>query len=215
MIPGQFRYILSKAQYEREFGKNYYKPSFTSRMIAGIVRILPKIGPLRAIDPKPPTAGTEKAYIKGLEVAVTDYRKTVHGAADQEIVLPNIDLDTGKPTAPGEYKLADGTYERLLRELAIRDFNTVSPELRDNILAYYGDLTEPISTKHSKCDWKEVLRDLDALKKHTATVPKAETERFAGIYPITSLPMTMPLIIVSACDFIEVCIEERCFLLSS
>ncbi len=171
--PKKFRYILSKAQYEREFGKNYYKPSFTSRMIAGIVRILPKIGPLRAIDPKPPTAGTEKAYIKGLEVAVADYRKTVHGAADQQIVLPNADLDTGKPTAPGEYKLADGTYERLLRELAIRDFNTVSPELRTNILAYYGDLTEPISTKHSKCDWKEVLRDLNALKKHTATATQS------------------------------------------
>ena len=168
--PKQFRYIMSKAQYEREFGKNYYKPSFTSRMIAGIVRVLPKIGPLRAIDPKPPTADTEKAYIKGLEVAVSDYRKTVHGAADQEIVLPNNDLDTGKPTAPGEYKLADGTYERLLRELALRDFNTVSPELRNNILAYYGDLTEPISTKHSKCDWKEVLRALEALKKHTPTV---------------------------------------------
>jgi hypothetical protein len=170
--PKEFRYILHKSQYEREYGKNYYKPSFASRMIAGIVRILPKVGPLRAIDPKPPTAETEKAYIKGLEVAVTDYRKTVHGSADQEIVLQNADLDTGKPTAPGEYKLADGTYERLLRELAIRDFNTVSPELRTNILAYYGDLTEPISTKHSKCDWKEVLRDLKELKKHPAMVPQ-------------------------------------------
>ncbi len=172
--PKAFRYILHKSEYEREYGKHYYKPSFTSRMIAGIVRILPKIGPLRAIDPKPPTAATEKAYIKGLEVAVADYRKTIHGSADQEITLQNADLDTGKPTAPGEYKLADGTYERLLRELAIRDFNTVSPELRTNILAYYGDLTEPISTKHSKCDWKEVLRDLDALKRHTTATQSGD-----------------------------------------
>jgi hypothetical protein len=171
--PKKFRYILKKSEYQREYGKNYYKPSFGSRMIAGIVRILPKVGPLRAIDPKPPTAETEKAYVKGLEVAVFDYRKTVHGAADQEIVLPNIDLDTGKPTAPGEYKLADGTYERLLRELAIRDFNTASPELRNNILAFYGDLSEPISTKHSKCDWKEVLRALDAMKKHPAAVAQS------------------------------------------
>jgi len=171
--PKEFRYILKKSEYEREYGKNYYKPSFSSRMIAGIVRILPKVGPLRAIDPKPPTAETEKAYVKGLEVVVASYRKTVHSAADQKIALPNTDLDTGKPTAPGEYKLADGTYERLLRELAIRDFSTASPELRNNILAYYGDLSEPISTKHSKCDWKEVLRALDAMKKHPATVPQS------------------------------------------
>jgi Zinc dependent phospholipase C len=171
--PKTFRYILRRSQYEREYGKNYYKPSFASRMIAGIVRILPKVGPLRAIDPKPPTAETEKMYIKGLEVAVTDYRKLVRDAADQKVTLPDNDLDTGKPTAPGEYKLADGTYERLLRELALRDFSTASPDLRANILSYYGDLSEPIATKHSKCDWKEVLRDLDALKKHPVNTPQS------------------------------------------
>lgn len=172
--PKTFRYVLRRSQYEREFGKNYYKPSLASRVIAGIVRILPKVGPLRAIDPKPPNADTEKMYVKGLEVVVSDYRKTVRDASDQKVALPNADLDTGKSTAPGEYKLADGTYERLLRELAIRDFTTASPQLRANILSYYGDLSEPIATKHSKCDWKEVLRDLDALKKHPAS-PSAAT----------------------------------------
>jgi hypothetical protein len=171
--PRTFRYILRRSQYEREFGKNYYRPSFASRVIAGMVRVLPKVGPLRAIDPKPPTAETEKMYVKGLETAVAAYRRMVHGAADQELPLADIDLDTGRNTVPGEYKLADATYARLLRELSLRNFSTASPELRANILGYYGNLTEPISTKNSKCSWKEVLRDLDGLKKHPATVPQS------------------------------------------
>jgi hypothetical protein len=164
--PRTFRYILRRSQYEREFGKNYYRPTLASRVIAAIVRILPKVGPLRAINPKPPSAETEKMYIKSLEMTVTEYRKLVHGAADQELPLADMDLDTGRPTVPGEYKLTDSAYARLLRELSLTNFSTASPALRANILGYYGDLTGPISTRHSDCDWKEVLRDLDGLKKH-------------------------------------------------
>jgi len=172
--PKTFRYILHRSQYEREFGKNYYRPSFASRMIAGIARILPKIGPLRAIDPKAPTAETEKMYVKGIESAVTTYRKMVHGAADQELTLPDMDLDTGKPTTPGEYKLADATYARLLRELSLTNYSTAPPDLRANLLSFYGDGNTPVTTKSSKCEWKEVVRDLDILKKQpTLTAEKS------------------------------------------
>ncbi len=171
--PKTFRYIMRRSQYEREFGKNYYRPTYASRVIAGIVRILPKVGPLRAINPKPPTAETEKLYIKSLETTVNAYRTMVRGAAEQDLPLPDMDLDTGRNTTPGEYKLADVSYARLLRELSLRNFSTASPELRANILGYYGDLNQPFSTKHSKCDWKEVLRDLDGLKKHPSLAPQS------------------------------------------
>jgi hypothetical protein len=166
--PKTFRYILRRSQYEREFGKNYYRPSFFSRMIAGIAKALPKVGPLRVINPKPPTAETQKMYVKSLEVAVNDYRRMVHGAADQQLPLADVDLDTGKATTPGEYRLADETYARLVRELALTKFSTADPGLRANILAYYGDTNKPPATKESKCEWKEVSRDLAILKEQPA-----------------------------------------------
>jgi hypothetical protein len=163
--PKTFRYILRRSQYEREFGKNYYRPSFFSRMIAGIAKALPKVGPLRVINPKPPTAETQKMYVKSLEVAVNDYRRMVHGAADQRLPLADVDLDTGKTTTPGEYRLADETYARLVRELALTKFSSAAPGLRANILAYYGDANTPLATKESRCEWKEIARDLVILKE--------------------------------------------------
>jgi hypothetical protein len=172
--PKTFRYILRRSQYEREFGKNYYRPSFFSRMIAGIAKALPKVGPLRVINPKPPTAETQKMYVKSLEVAVNDYRRMVHGAADQQLPLTDVDLDTGKTTTPGEYRLADETYARLVRELALTKFNTAAPGLRANILAYYGDANKPLATKESRCEWKEVSRDLAILKEQPSLTAQGQ-----------------------------------------
>lgn len=173
--PKQFRYILRKAQYEREFGKNYYHPTFLSRMTAALVRILPKVGKLRALDPKVPTAETEKMYVKGLEVVVTNYHKLVHSAADQDQPLADIDLDTGRPTAPGEYRLADETYARLVRELALRDFTTTSPDLRANVLDYYQG-PKFVFTRDTKCEWKEVRKDIEALKRVPASAVQSTAE---------------------------------------
>jgi hypothetical protein len=172
--PKTFRYILRRSQYEREFGKNYYRPSFFSRMIAGIAKALPKVGPLRVINPKPPTAETQKMYVKSLEVAVNDYRRMVHGAADQQLPLTDVDLDTGKATTPGEYRLADETYARLVRELALTKFSTADLGLRANILAYYGDANKPLATKESRCEWKEIARDLAILKEQPSLTAQGQ-----------------------------------------
>jgi hypothetical protein len=167
--PKKFRYILKRSQYEKEWGRNYYRPGFLARFLAVIVKILPKIGPLRALDVKPPTPQTERMYIRSVEETVATYRDSLWRAADQHIVLEDEDLDTGKPTFPGEYKLADRAYARLLKQLAAENFNQVTPQLRHRVLDFYSDLSRPFETKRHKGDWKEVLRDLDSLKKQPAT----------------------------------------------
>jgi len=78
--------------------------------------------------------------------------------------LTDYDLDTGTPTTPGEYKLADRAYARLLKDLARKDFAGASPTLRQNILSFYGDLNRPFETKRHKGDWNRVLQNLDELK---------------------------------------------------
>ncbi|HEU5412494.1 MAG TPA: hypothetical protein VFW31_02000, partial [Candidatus Angelobacter sp.] len=67
-------------------------------------------------------------------------------------------------TMPGEYKLADRAYARLLKDLARKDFAGASPALRQNILSFYSDLNRPFETKRHKNDWKRVLANLNELK---------------------------------------------------
>jgi hypothetical protein len=52
----------------------------------------------------------------------------------------------------------------LLAQLSERKFDRTSPELRNNILQFYSDLSLPIETKKDPDDWKKVLSELDQLK---------------------------------------------------
>jgi hypothetical protein len=67
--------------------------------------------------------------------------------------LANENLDVGKPTQYGTYEGSDKTYPRLVDKLAKKHFDGIPSELRNNILAFYGDcrkldpgLRQPIAT---------------------------------------------------------------------
>jgi hypothetical protein len=57
-----------------------------------------------------------------------------------------------------------------LAQLSERKFELTSPELRDNILHFYSDLSIPIETKKDQVRWQSVLTSLDQLKS-VAPVP--------------------------------------------
>lgn len=169
-----FRYTLKRAQYEKEWGKNYYHPGFFAKVLAVLIKILPKVGPLRVIDPKPPTPQTEKMYIASVERTVAAYRKALSMTEEKQLTLVDDDLDTGNLTTPGEYKLADRAYARLLKELARKDFVGASPALRQNIVGFYSDLNRPFYTKRHKGDWQHLLENLDELKQQPQTAQGVE-----------------------------------------
>jgi len=169
-----FRYTLSRAQYEKEWGRNYYHPGFWAKVIAVVVKILPKVGPLRVIDPRPPTAETERMYLASVQKTVTAYHNALLMTKRDDFSLPNDDLDTGDLTKPGEYKLADRAYARLVKELTGTDFVHVQPDLKQNILSFYSDLRQPFETRRHNGEWVHLLADLYQLNlvKH-ATAQKA------------------------------------------
>jgi len=55
------------------------------------------------------------------------------------------------------------------------NFATASPELRQDILAFYRDLNAPIATKRHKDDWQATLRALDKLKAAPAQPARANS----------------------------------------
>jgi hypothetical protein len=166
----KFLYRLSRSDYEREWGKDYKKPGVGTRILATLLRFIPKIGPFKKLEFNSPTPQTEDLYIKSINTTVDQYRAFLEEARADSLVLPNRDLDSGNLTAAAEYSLADDTYARLLEQLSKQKFDRTSPALRDNLLLFYSDLALPIETKKNQTRWQGVLTALDQLKS-AAPVP--------------------------------------------
>ncbi|MBZ5688531.1 MAG: zinc dependent phospholipase C family protein [Acidobacteriia bacterium] len=160
----KFLYRLSRSDYERQWGKDYVKPGVGTRILSTLLRYMPKIGPLKGLAFNNPTPQTEDLYIKSINTTVDQYRAFLQEVRNDKLVLANCDFDSGQVTKAAEYSLTDVTYAKLLARLADRKFDLASPELRDNILHFYADLSVPIETKKDKARWQAVLTELDQLK---------------------------------------------------
>jgi hypothetical protein len=160
----KFLYRLSRSGYEKEWGKDYVKPGFGTRVLSTLLRFTPKIGPFKGLAFKSPTPQTEDLYIKSVNNAVDQYRTFLEEVKTGSLAISNRDLDSGGTTAAAEYSLADDTYAQLLIQLEARKFDGTSPELRENILQFYSDLSLPIETKKDQHRWEEVQGALDKLK---------------------------------------------------
>jgi hypothetical protein len=165
----KFVYRLSRAEYEQEWGTQYQKPGWRTRMFAAFVRILPKVGPLRNIDIKLPTPTTEDLYIKSVNKTVDSYKAQLATLRQprNHIDLPNLDFDTGKPTTPQEYKLADQTYAKLVAKLADRKFDLVTPGLQANLLSFYGNSSHAQPDDMSQDEWRKVESAVSDLKERS------------------------------------------------
>ncbi len=170
----KFRYYLSRAQYEHEWGKDYQRAGIGTRILAFFISLLPKVGPLKAMKITDPTPQTEQLYIKSMAASVERMNELLREVKAGRLRLDNRDFDTGKPTRPGEYKLTDKAYATLLHKLAKRNFDLLTPDLRDNVLAFYRDLGVPLETKRHPEEWQELVNNLDALKA-TSQVQNALT----------------------------------------
>jgi Zinc dependent phospholipase C len=164
MTREKFLYNLSRADYNKEYGSGYKEPGFGAKLVAWVVRVLPKVGPLKALAFKPPTPEAERLFMESFNATLERYRELLTQAGSGKLDLPNTDFDTGRAVQAGEYKLADETYAKLLEKLAKHRFENASPELRGNILAFYSDLNAPIATKQDNDEWRATLRALDQLK---------------------------------------------------
>jgi hypothetical protein len=160
----KFLYRLSRSDYEKEWGKDYKKDGFKTRLFAILLRYMPKIGPFKALAFNNPTPQTEDLYFKSINTAVDQYRIFLGQVRTDSLKLTNSDFDTGKETRAAEYSLTDETYAKLLGQLAKRKFDLTSLGLRENILNFYTDLSLPLETKKDSARWQSVLADLDQLK---------------------------------------------------
>jgi hypothetical protein len=164
MTKRKFLYNLSRASYQKNWGKQYEKPTFGEKALAFLVRILPKFGPLKVLQLKTPTPETEKMFEASFNATLDRYRKLLSEAGSDRLQLPNDNFDTGEITAPGKYRLNDETHAKLLDALAKQDFRGASPEVQGELLEFFAHPDAPYATKRKPKDWAKVQAELERLK---------------------------------------------------
>ena len=160
-----FIYNVSRASYRKDWGTSYKEPGFGTRLLTFLVRIVPKIGPLRALNFRNPTAQTERLFEDSFDRALDLYRGYLDKESNSQLALANCDFDTGQATRPGEYALADEAYSQLAIDLAKKHPSQVDGQLRANVLDFFSDLNLPFATKKKKSLWKETLEAIAKLKR--------------------------------------------------
>jgi hypothetical protein len=163
----KFLYRLSRADYEKSWGKSYQRAGFGERFLSVILRFLPKVGPLKALDFNIPSAKTEDLYFTSINQTADKYGSVLNEVRSRALKLPDEDLDSGKPTSAGEYSLADEEYAKLLSKLADKKFDKTTPELKKDILNFYSNASAPLETRKDPGKWQKVQTHLDALKSFT------------------------------------------------
>jgi hypothetical protein len=160
----KFLFHLKRSDYEKEWGKGYQKPGVGARIIAFFFRLIPKVGPFKALGFKMPSPATETLYMKSVNTTVDQYGSDLRELRAGTLLLQNRDFDTGKMTKAGEYTLTDEAYPKLLEKLSDRKFADMSAALRENILAFYQDLKPPAFAKKHPEKWNRALSELEQLR---------------------------------------------------
>jgi zinc dependent phospholipase C len=176
-------------------GYRHRRASFETHLLAILVVILPKIGPLAMMAIKGPTAATEADYMHSVVSATSAIRNRLYlftpvadrrpppagvivvplpaEAENQQHPLINRDLDTGQPVKPGGYSLTDITYATLLDRLTSNPTQPIPPGIKEDVQAYYADPSAPIITKKNPQAWQKVQDELKTLAAMpTSTAPK-------------------------------------------
>ncbi len=162
---------VARTNYERHWKHAYKGPGFKAHLLAILVFLVPKVGGASDLALKIPTPKTEEWYLQSVNHTVDAFRETLHknlSNSDPTVpLLPNLDLDTGRPAKLGDYALADRAYEQLLLRLASKPDRSIPADLKQNILDYYASLE---SANGANDRLRRVLETIKAMK----TTPDAE-----------------------------------------
>ena len=243
----KFIYRLQRTEYERSWGKTYKKPGVGSHLLAVVIRIVPKVGPFKALKLQMPNSDQQTIYAKSVNetvdsleariaavqniaapvpvpvVAESNGKRPDAGAspvspapsaggeagpagADAKVVhadghlspakelavvpfhLQSIDLDTGKPVAPGEYHLSDKAHAELLARVVALPPSQVPAEIRRHLQDYFGgpDAGKD-SLKQDAKQWTRIQADLAKLQAGPTTPPAVSASK-----PVAKSALTGP-----------------------
>lgn len=160
----KFLYNLSRASYEKEWGRDYQQPTEGDKFLAFLWRLVPKIGPLKVLQFRTPTPETEKMFEASFNATLDRYKGLLAQQSAGQLQLLNDNFDTGAISGPGQYKLNDQAHAELLNDLAKQKFASAPADVRAELLDFYSQPDAPYSTKAKPKEWAQVQTQLQQLK---------------------------------------------------
>ncbi len=97
-----------------------------------------------------------------------NYRALLAQSGNGQLKLANTNFDTGQPTKPAAYKLADNAYAKLAVKLADGDGAAADPKMTADIVAYFHDEDLPFATKTDPKEWDKTVAAVSKLKSSSA-----------------------------------------------
>lgn len=164
----KFLYNVSQSSYRKNWGRNYQRPTAGEDILAFIIRIIPKIGPLKVLDIKTPTPQAQQMFEASFNATLDLYRKLLSEAGTGQLVLKNDNFDTGEASGPGQYRLNDETQAKLLDKLAEDNFSGASVELKAALLDFFGHPDAHYAMSDDAKKWAKVQAEVEKLKTVTA-----------------------------------------------
>jgi hypothetical protein len=158
---------IERADFQTVWNRYRRTAGIQTKLLALLIRILPRIGALSDLAIKIPTQDTQNLYVKSVNRTIGVYEgflKQLAAAPQLAEPIPNRDLDTGEKTQPGAYALTDKTYAALLHRIVTLHGRSIAPGMRQNILDYYSDTGAPVTTKKNAKAWAQVKKDLATLQ---------------------------------------------------
>lgn len=169
----KFLYNLSRASYEKEWGQDYQRPTTGDKFLAFLIRILPKIGPLRILTFRSPTPEAQKLFENSFNATVDRYRALLSELGKGNLQVPNDNFDVGEVTARGKYKLNDKTCAELLNRLSKQHMTGVDHELKAQLLAFYAVNGNPNSGRSRDKSAAKIQEELAELQEIATTAMPA------------------------------------------
>lgn len=159
-----FIYIMRRSSYEKEWGRRLDEPSRREKFLAFLLRLIPPIGPLRALQLKMPTPPVEALFMQSFTRASQQYGDKLNAVGARNLILTDENYDVGTVTLASQYFMADDIQAFWLHKLAAKNFSTLTPPIRMELTAYFGDLSAPMKLKQKPDAWKQLQSDYAALK---------------------------------------------------
>jgi len=162
-----FHYRMARKAYYKEFGSSRQRPKLKEVLLSFFLRIVPKVGPFKALRFKPVGPEGEKLFIRSFDTVLVRYSEQIAKLRTGKISLQDVDYDTGNVTAPGEYGLADQSYINLLDKLSDNKFVDLTRPLQQNLLGFYNKADTARLAQQFPGDWKKTSLALQQLKAAT------------------------------------------------
>ena len=104
------------------------------------------------------------------------YRFLLSQVGAGHLDLPNDNFDTGEVSGPGQYRLNDETHAKLLDLLAKQNFSGAGPEVRAELMEFFGHPDAPYATKRKPKDWAKVQSNLEQLRNAVPPVNRTAAD---------------------------------------